>query len=132
MKPYIHNPAQLRAHFAGQGLPSFKGQRMQRGRGNWVSKLKRFAVPLLMAGANAAAPHVSRAASTVASNVAQRMFPNNPIMHRVAGNVAGQVANRVMNRVNSRPRTQQKKRKQPASVSNKTKHRRATSRNIFG
>ena len=130
MRPYIHNPALLRAHFAGQGLPAFKGQRMQRGRGNWASKLKRFAVPLLMAGAQAAAPHVSRVASNVASNVAQRMFPNNPIMHRVAGNVVGQVANRVMNRVNHRPSTQ-KKRKQPASVSNKAKRRRATTRNIF-
>ena len=128
MKPYIHDPARFRAHFAGQGLPAFEGQRMQRGNGGWVSKLKRYAVPLLIAGAKAAAPHVSRATSQVAANMVQRAFPNNPAMQRVVGNVAGRVTDQVMGTVTNAMLQKKGKRKNNAR---KNPTRRGTRRNVF-
>jgi len=95
MKPYIHNPALFHNHFAGQGLPSFKGTRIQRGYG-WAGKLKRYAVPILRAGAAAAAPHVSKVVRNITQSAVQRAFPGNPIMQSVASNVTGNLTNRLM------------------------------------
>ena len=128
MKPYIHDPARFRAHFAGQGLPAFKGQRMQRGNGSWVSKPKRYAVPLLIAGTKAAAPHVSRATSQVAANMMQQAFPNNPAMQRVVGNVAGRVTDQVMGAATNAMLQKKGKRKTNARTN---PIRRATRRNLF-
>lgn len=132
MKPYIHNPAVFRAHFSGQGLPAFKGARMQRGRG-WVSKLKRYAVPLLIAGAQAAAPHVSKAVSKVATSAAGQMFPNNPMMQQLAGNIAGQLTNRVIGKAAGRATAVKKQKKRKAAAGFRLSKRRkgTTLKNIF-
>lgn len=129
MKRYVHNPALFRAHFSGQGLPAFKGTRIQRGHGSWVSKLKRYAVPLLAAGVQAAAPHVSKLARNVVTHAAQRMFGNNPAMQQVVGHVAGQVADNVVGKVTNA--AFKKKRKRVGGFSSQTKRRATTGRNIF-
>lgn len=128
MKPYIHNPALFRAHFSGQGLPAFKGTRVHRGRG-WVSKLKRYAVPLLAAGVQAAAPHVSKAARNVASHVARSAFSNNPAMQQIVGHVAGQVADAAMGKVTKV--ALKKSRKRVGSSRARGKRRGTTRRSIF-
>ena len=96
MKPYVHDPKVFRDHFIGQGLPAFKGKRVQRGHGIITSKLKRYAVPLLMAGVRAAAPHMSNVASRVASSAMKSVFPNNPAMQQLVGSVASNVTDRVL------------------------------------
>ncbi len=127
MKPYVHNPVVFRKHFAGQGLPAFKGTRIQHGYGSWITKLKRFAVPLLMAGATAAAPHISKVAQKVAQSAAQRIFPNNPAMQRVVGNIAGKVTKRAVKKVAGTI----KKRKRARGVTHPAKRRATTFPNIF-
>ena len=132
MRPYVHNPKLFRDHFAGKGLPAFKGSRMQRGYG-LTKKLKRFTVPLLMAGVKAAAPHVSKAAGQAASVAIQKAFPNNPGMQRFVGKVATGAANRVITHATKRlpgNRKAQKRRAQPTSVSRPAK-RQQTTPNIF-
>lgn len=98
MKPYIHNPALLRHHFTGNGLPAFRGARMQHGRG-LISKLKRYAVPILKAGASAAAPQLSKAASFAASQAAQQIFANNPAMQHMVSGLAGTVVDKTISKV---------------------------------
>ncbi len=127
MRPYIHNPAVFRAHFTGQGLPAFKGKRLQRGNGSWITKLKRVAVPLLMAGASAVAPHLKEAAQRAVTSATQRIFPNNPAMQRVVGKVAGRVADHAFGKLTGVI----KKRKQTKGLRRPKKHRGTTRRNIF-
>ena len=124
MKAYTHNPNIFHNHFVGQGMPAFRGARVQRGNGVIFNKLKRFAVPLLQAGVSAAAPHISN----VVKNLARGAFPNNPLMQRVVGNVAGQVTGQVMKRVGG-PAI--KKRKATKGPRRATKRRVTTSKNIF-
>lgn len=127
MKRYVPNPQVFHKHFSGQGLPGFKGRRVQHGYGSWISKLKRFAVPLLMAGATAAAPHISNTAQNIAQSAVKSAFPNNPIMQRVVSNVAGDVTKSVMNKVTGTI----KKRKRAGEVKQSAKRRATTLRNIF-
>lgn len=129
MKPYTHNPKLFRDHFVGQGLPAFKGARMQRGHGSWISKLKRFAVPLLMAGATAAAPHVSKAVQKVATNAVRHVFPSNPAMQMVVGQAAGRVANGVVGKVGNA--ILHKKRKRKGGLRPPGKRQATTLANIF-
>ena len=154
MRPYVHDPKLFRDHFIGQGLPAFKGRRVQRGYGVFTSKLKRYAVPLLMAGVRAAAPHMSNAASRIASSAMQSVFPNNAAMQQLASSVAGNVTNRVLShaakKLPKNPKIDkiaghvashialgakgkaQKKRKHSSQLSRKTKKKKTTStRNIF-
>lgn len=128
MKPYVHNPAHFRDHFAGKGLPAFQGARMQRGHGIWTNKLKRFAVPLLKAGAKAATPYIAKAVRKVASTAAERVFPGNPAMQQLVGRVAGNVTNRTIKSVQ---RATHKKRKRPKGDNQQTKFRKTTLNNIF-
>ncbi len=127
MRPYIHNPAVFRAHFTGQGLPAFKGQRLQRGNGSWTTKLKRVAVPLLMAGASAVAPHLKKAAKRAVTSATQRVFPNNPAMQRVVGSVAARAADHAIGKLTGAI----KKRKKPKGLRRLKKHQGTTRRNIF-
>ena len=96
MKPYIPNPKLFRDHFAGQGLPSFQGQRMQRGYGGWKSKVKRYAVPLLAAGLRAAVPHLSNAARHVTSAAMQRFAPNSSALQQSLGSAAGKLTGKAL------------------------------------
>ena len=128
MKRYKHNPELYRDHFMGRGLPAFQGRRTHRGRGRGrrlLKKLKRAAVPLLKAGAKAAAPHISGITRTVATTAAKAAFGNNPAMQQVIGQVAGQVAEGVM------ARTLQKKRNQRGRGRRKRNSKLLTGRNIF-
>ena len=134
MKPYVHNPALFRNHFAGKGLPAFRGARMQRGRGALSKKLKRFAVPLLKAGAKAATPYIAKAVNRVASTAAQRIFPGSPAMRQLVGRVAENATNQAIKTVSSRnglPRVTHKKRKRVQGGKSKQKFRRTTQNNIF-
>ena len=65
--PYTTNSEILRHHY-GSGLPTFKGARMQYGKG-FGSLLKRFALPLLSKGAKMVAPHFKKAAKGVVMDV---------------------------------------------------------------
>ena len=128
MKRYKHNPELYRDHFMGRGLPAFQGRRTHRGRGRGrrlLKKLKRAAVPLLQAGAKAAAPHISGITRTVATRAAKAAFGTNPAMQQVIGQVAGQVAEGVM------ARTLQKKRNQRGRGRRKRNSKLLTGRNIF-
>ena len=128
MKRYRHNPELYRDHFTGRGLPAFQGRRTHRGRGRGrklLKKLKRVAVPLLKAGARAAAPHVSGITRTVATRAAKAAFVDNPAMQQVIGQVAGRVAEGVM------ARTLQKKRNQRGRGRRKRNSKPLTGRNIF-
>ena len=128
MKRYRHNPELYRDHFTGRGLPAFQGQRTHRGRGRGkrlLKKLKRVAVPLLKAGARAAAPHVSGITRTVATKAAKAAFGDNPAMQQVIGQVAGRVAEGVMGRA------LQKKRNQRGRGRRKRNGKLLTGRNIF-
>lgn len=131
MKAYVHNPALFRDHFSGQGIPGFKGSRFQRG-GSMASMaasaISRYAVPLLMAGATAAAPHIGNAVGSLAKGAAKHIFRNDKAMQRVVGNMAGKAANRATDAVTSR--LLQKKRRRTGSHTTTVK-RRATTRNIF-
>ena len=99
MKPYVRNPALYRAHFAGGGMmPVFRGKRTQRGRGRVKKLLQKFAVPLLKAGARAAAPHAGKIAKKVTKSVAKRAFVNNPAMQQIVGHVVDQVADGLVGR----------------------------------
>ena len=154
MRPYVHNPKVFRDHFVGQGLPAFKGKRVQRGNGVFTSKLKRYAVPLLMAGVRAAAPHMSNVASRVASSAAQRVFPNSPAMQQLVGSVASNMTDRVVSHATKKlpknPRIDdivgrvaghialgangkaQKKRKRQSQLTHRSKRKKTTSlQNIF-
>ena len=136
MKRYIHNPALFRDHFIGKGLPAFRGARMQRGHGAITSKLKRFAVPLLKAGAKAATPYIAKAVNKVASTAVQRVLPGSPAMQQFVGNAAGKVTNRAIKSVAGKngllglAQHTNKKRKRSNGVTRTTKIRRTT-RNIF-
>lgn len=127
MKRYVHNPDLFRDHFVGQGLDVFKGARMQRGGGNFMGKFKRFAVPLLLAGARAAAPQISNLAKTVTSAAAQRVFPNSPAFQNFAGKLASNVTNQVLKKSGK----VQKKRKPLQKLKRAAKARRLTPPNIF-
>ena len=70
--PYTTNSNILRSHY-GAGLPTFKGSRMQYGRGIG-SMLKRFALPLLTKGAKFLAPHLKTAAKGIVSDVVGNLF----------------------------------------------------------
>ena len=88
--PYVHNPSIFRAHYSGRGMPVFKGARRQRGHGAFLNALKRVAMPLLLSGTKAAAPHISKAVSNVTSKAVGRAFPQNAAMQEFAGRIAGQ------------------------------------------
>ena len=122
MRPYVHNPNVFRNHF-GQGLPGFKGTRIQRGHG-LSTKLKRFAVPLLLAGAKAAGPHLENVVRSVAKGAVRRVFPGNPAMERIAGNLASHVTSCVLKGSIS-------KRKTGTRVRRPTKRRASTRKSIF-
>lgn len=128
MKPYVHNPALFRKHFSGQGLPGFKGARIQRGgslAGMAASALSRYAVPLLMAGATAAAPRIGKAVGKLAEGAAGRVLPNNPAMQRMVGQVASRAATRVTNKtakaVSSRVRKSKRRNSSKVQKGRKTK-----------
>lgn len=123
MKPYIHNPAVFHKHFVGQGLPAFRGARVQRGRGILTSKLKRFAVPLLQAGASTAAPYISKAAGKIATHAARQFFPGNYGAQKMAGKVASKVTGSVINSLTGRV---QKKRKRSVASRRSTKRKATT------
>lgn len=131
----MHNPAVFRAHFSGQGLPGFKGTRIQRGgsisgiAGMAANALSRYAVPLLMAGATAAAPHIGKAVGNLAQGAAKRIFPNDKAMQQVVGSVANRAASTATGAVANR--VLQKKRKRAGGRTTSVKRRAATSRNIF-
>ena len=139
MKQYIHNPALFRDYFAGNGLPAFRGARMQRGGGTFTSKLKRFAVPILKAGAKAATPFIANTANKIATTAAQRVFPGSPAMQQLVGKAAGKVTNHAIKTVAGQNgllgvtrRTAKKKRKLSNAVTRQTKIRKTTRRhNIF-
>lgn len=126
--PYVHNRELFRSHFRGQGLPAFRGARMQRGHG-LMSKIKRYAVPLLLAGAKVAGPHIQRGATTLATSAARSIAPNNPAMQKVVGNLAGHMAGKALNHA-IKKRPVQKKRKPKSRLSSHSKLQRST-RNIF-
>lgn len=65
--PYSPNNQIHKQHY-GSGLPTFRGSRMQYGRGIG-SILKRFALPMLKQGAKILAPHLKRAAKGVVTDV---------------------------------------------------------------
>ena len=93
MKSYVRDPALYRAHFAGGGaMPVFRGRRTQRGRGRVKKLLKKYAVPLIKAGARAAAPHAGKIAKKLTKSVAKHAFANNPAMQQVVGHVVDHVA----------------------------------------
>lgn len=123
MKPYVHNPEIFRRHFKGKALPSFKGQRIQRGNGPLFNTLKRVMMPLV----SAAAPHLAGAASKLATKAVKSAFPNHPMMHRVVGNV-------VKSGTNAAVKSLHKKRKSKKSSIVASKRRRKQTkikRNIF-
>lgn len=129
MKRYIHNPTLFQEHFAGQGLPAFKGQRMQRGRGRWFNKLRRYAVPLLKTGLKAASPHISKAASNAASNLAQQVLPNSPVVQRVASDLTGRLTNHALDVVTKERRLQNKRQRETDHTTGAKRGR--TTQNIF-
>lgn len=129
MKPYVHNPQLFRAHFVGQGLPSYSGARMQRGYGLSMGKLKRFAVPLLMQGVKAAAPHISKVTKSATTAAVRKIFPNSPTAQRVAGNIVGKLTDHVVGRVVKKK--VKKKRSQPYTVNRRRNAVKTTAQNIF-
>ena len=120
MRPYVHNPELYKRHFKGKALPSFKGQRVQRGQGAQFDFIKRLATPLI----GALAPHVAGAASKLAKTAVKTVFPNHPKMQRVVGNVVQAGANAAV-------KTLQKKRKSSTTVRTPLKRRKRAQRNIF-
>ena len=120
MKPYVHNPELFKRHLQGKALPSFEGQRVQRGQGAKFDFIKRLATPLI----GALAPHVAGAASKLAKTAVRTVFPNHPKMQRVVGNVVQAGANAAV-------KTLQKKRKSSTTVRTPLKRRKRAQRNIF-
>ena len=129
MKRYVHNPELFRHHFTGQGLPAFKGKRLQRGRGALSKKLKRYAVPILSAGIKAAAPHVSKTAKQLAAQAARQAFGNNPAMQNIASNVTGHIIDKAINKIGGK-KNKRKSQSKPR-VSRKLKSQATTQQNVF-
>lgn len=163
MKNYTHDPHLYRRHFAGSALsllssssPSFKGKRIQRGRGVGgaaFSFLRRLAVPLLQA----AAPHIAGAASSLARKAVRKVFPKHKKMQRIVGKAVRVGAGAAMRTAGAQRRkrsvgTNQKQRKQQNLLQQrqqksstrkkrklqfndttkvKLKHRKRSKRNIF-
>lgn len=70
--PYNINSDVLKYHY-GSGLPTFKGSRMQYGRG-LGTLFKRVAFPLLTKGVKFLAPHLKKAAKGVVSDIVGNMM----------------------------------------------------------
>lgn len=122
MKPYVHDPALFRRHFSGQGLPGFKGKRLQRGGslgGLAATALTRYAVPLLMAGATAAAPQIGKAVGHLAQSAARRILPNNKAMQQVAAKAATRAANHATTKALGAARKQATKTKKKHKTNSK-------------
>ena len=73
-------------------MPVFRGRRTQRGRGRVKKLFKKYAVPLIKAGARAAAPHAGKIAKKLTKSVAKQAFANNPAMQQVVGHVVDHMA----------------------------------------
>ena len=117
MKAYVHDPAIFRQHYlnqSGQGLPGFRGQRMQYGRGigSFLGKLVRKAIPLLASGAKMVAPHLKKAAVSIATDVGGKA------MQAVTRKITG----------SKKP---VKRRKRAKVVSKRRKVKASTSKDIF-
>lgn len=134
MRPYVHNPAVFRAHFAGRGLPAFQGARYQRGHGRIgkiVKKVGRAVIPLFKAGVGAVAPHVKGAVKTVATGAMQHAFPHSPAMQNWVGNTVGNIAGGVAGKISRSVGNKKRKKRKPA-VRRKGKRRATTTKkNIF-
>ena len=131
MEPYVHDADLYRKHFVGYGLDGFSGVRIQqrgRGAGRWWRKAKRYAVPLLKAGARMALPHVSRALKHVASASAAHLFPGNPVIQSAIGQMTDHVTSGLTKKADKiLTKAKQKKRKHSVSVSRGVKRNRTKS-----
>ena len=134
MRPYVHNPAVFRAHFIGQGLPSFQGARYQRGHGRvgkFVKKVGRVVVPLLKVGVGTVAPHVQGAVKTVATGAMQHAFPHNPAMHDRVGNTVSNIAGEVVDKVLNSKGNKKRQKHKPAARRKGKRQSTTTKKNIF-
>ena len=136
MKTYVHNPALFRNHFAGNGLPAFRGTRIQRGYGSLKSKLKCYAVPIAQTTIKAATPHVKKIIRKSVSMAAQRAFPNSQPMQRMTNRMIKNVINNTGKQTSNGllgviQHTTQKKRKSSKSANRPAKVRKTARQNIF-
>ena len=142
MEPYVHDPDLYRKHFIGYGLDGFSGTRIQqRGRGRgWWRQAKRYAIPLLKAGARIALPHVSRALKHAAGVSAAHLFPGNTAIQSAIGHMTDHVTKRLTKKTgkllkntksHKTKQQQQNKRKRSSSASRGAKRNRTRSSSIF-
>ena len=91
MKKYQHNPNIFRSHFAGQGLPAFKGRRLQQGYG-LGSLLKRVAIPLLSNVTDLVAPMLVKGTQHVVEKAMKRVAPRNRNLQKFVSENAARAA----------------------------------------
>jgi hypothetical protein len=92
MKKYQHNPEIFRSHFAGQGLPAFRGRRVQYGGSAIAGLLKRVAVPLLSNITELVAPLVVKGAEKITHKAMKKVAPRNKRLQRMVADSVGQAA----------------------------------------
>ena len=88
MKKYQHNPELFRSHFSGQGLPAFKGKRIQHGYGI-SSILKRVAVPLISNITELVAPLVIKGTQQISKKAMKKVAPRNKRLQQMVSDSVG-------------------------------------------